>query len=79
MGFDRYNICASMVGGEMMYIAQNVDTDKALNAIEEARRVQEIQNTREIAEKRAFMEGVNKGLDIARSIFECRNYEKEVE
>lgn len=62
-----------------MYIAQNVDTDKALKAIEEARKVQKIKNIREIAEKRAFMEGINKGLDIARSIFECRNYEKEVE
>ena len=61
----------------MYYKAENVDTDKALKAIDEARKIQRINTEKEIAEKRAFLEGIEKGLDIAQSIFECRNYEKE--
>ena len=61
----------------MYYRAKNVDTDKALKAIADARRLQEIRIDKEIAEKRAYLEGINKGLDIAESIFECSNYEKE--
>lgn len=61
----------------MYYKAKNVDTDKALKAIAEARRTQEIRIDKEIAEKRAYLEGVNKGLEIAESIFECSNYEKD--
>ena len=61
----------------MYYKAKNVDTDKALQAIDEARKIQRIKTDKEIAEKMAFLEGVEKGLDIAQSIFECSNYEKE--
>ena len=61
----------------MYYRAKNVDTDKALKAIEDARRAEEIRANKEIAEKRAYLEGVNKGLNIAESIFECSNYEKD--
>ena len=61
----------------MYYKAKNVDTDKALQAIDEARKIQRIKTDKEIAEKWAFLEGVEKGLDIAQSIFECSNYEKE--
>lgn len=61
----------------MYYRAQNVDTDKALKAIADARRTQEMRTEKEIAEKRAYLEGVNKGLDIAESIFERSNYEKD--
>lgn len=63
----------------MRYKAKNVDTDKALEAIEEARKYQSQIIDKEIAEKRAYLEGVNKGLDIAESIFECSNYEKDSE
>ena len=61
----------------MYYRAKNVDTDKALKAIADARRLQEIRIDKEIAEKQAYLEGINKGLDIAESIFECSNYEKD--
>lgn len=61
----------------MYYKAKNVDTDKALKAIEEARRIHGIRIEKEICEKRAYLEGINKGLDIAESIFECSNYEKD--
>ena len=61
----------------MYYKAKNVDTDKALEAISEARKIQRAKIDKEIAEKRAFLEGVEKGLYIAQSIFECSNYEKE--
>lgn len=61
----------------MYYKAENVDTDKALKAIDEARKIQRINTEKEIAEKRAFLEGIEKGLDIAQSIFECSNYEKK--
>ena len=61
----------------MYYKAKDVDTDKALGAINEARKYQRIKTDKEIAEKRAYLEGVEKGLDIAQSIFECSNYERE--
>ena len=61
----------------MSYKAKNVDTDKALEAIKAERKFQREQTNREIAEKRAYLEGVEKGLDIAQRIFECSNYEKD--
>ena len=61
----------------MHYKAKDVDTDKALEAINEARKYQRAEINKEIAEKRAFLEGIERGLDIAQSIFECSNYEKE--
>lgn len=60
-----------------MYKAKNVDTDKALNALNEARVFWETSTEAEIKEKRAFLAGVNKGLDIAESLFTCSNYEKK--
>ena len=64
-------------GGIGMYKAKNVDTDKALDAIDEARRAQEQIITLEIEKLRAKMEGVYLGLSIAESIFTCSNYEKK--
>lgn len=60
-----------------MYLAKNVDTDRALDAINEARKIQRAKIDKEIAEKRAYLAGVEKGLDIAESIFTCSNYEKK--
>ena len=66
-----------MVVTDMNYKANNVDTDKALEAISEARKIQRTKIDKEIAEKRAYLEGIKRGLDIAQGIFECSNYEKE--
>lgn len=60
-----------------MYKAKNVDTDKALDALNNSRVFWESRIDVEIKEKRAFLAGVNKGLDIAESLFTCSNYEKE--
>lgn len=61
----------------MLYKAENVDTDKALQALSEARQYQE-QNTHiEIAKLQARMDGIYKGIEIAESIFKCSNYEKD--
>ena len=60
-----------------MYLAKNVDTDKALDAINEARKIQRAKVDKEIAEKRAYLEGIETGLDIAERIFTCSNYEKK--
>ena len=60
-----------------MYKAKNVDTDKALKAIDKARELHIARTETEIKEKRAFLQGLEKGLDIAESIFQCANYEKE--
>lgn len=61
----------------MYYKAKNVDTDKALDAINEARKIQEQQIALERAKIEAKMEGIYKGLSIVESIFECSNYEKD--
>ena len=60
----------------MYYKAKNVDTDKALEAIKEYRKHQEMAINMKIEKERSFLEGVNKGLDIAEGIFLCSNYEK---
>lgn len=62
-----------------MYKAKNVDTDKALEALHEARRFQEQDVALEIEKKRAYLNGVYKALDIAESMFSCSNYEKDKE
>ena len=59
-----------------MYKAQNVDTDKALNALNEALKIQRGIVEVEIKEKRAYLQGIEKGIGIAESIFQCSNYEK---
>ena len=60
-----------------MYKAKNVDTDKALDALKEARVLWRIRIDVEIKEKQAFLAGVIKGLDIAECLFTCSNYEKK--
>ena len=62
-----------------MYKAKNIDTDKALKEIEESRSYQEKSTQMRIEKERSFLEGVNKGLDIAEGLFQCSNYEKEEE
>ena len=59
-----------------MYKAQNVDTDKALEAIEKARRFQRAESEARIREERSYIKGIERGLDIAESMFNCSNYEK---
>ena len=60
-----------------MYKAKNVDTDKALDALYEARGIQEQRINLEIAKLKAKLEGIYEGLSIAESIFLCSNYEKK--
>lgn len=62
-----------------MYKATNIDTDKALEAIDEARKIQERSIFLEIEKKRAYQEGINKAFDITESIFKRPNYEKKKE
>ena len=62
----------------MYYKAKNVDTDKALKAINEARRFFEQRNNLEIAKAQAKMEGIYEGLKVAEEIFNCSNYEKDL-
>ena len=59
-----------------MYIAQNVDSEKALKALESALRIQSEEINTQIREKQAFLQGLEKGIGIAESIFYCKNYEK---
>ena len=59
-----------------MYKAKNVDTDKALNALNEALKIQREIVEVEIREKRAYLQGIEKGIGIAERIFQCSNYEK---
>lgn len=62
-----------------MYKAKDIDTDKALKAIEESRSYQEKATQMRIEKEKSFLEGVNKGLDIAEGLFQCSNYEKDYE
>ena len=59
-----------------MYKAENIDTDKALKAIDKSRVMQERASHLRSEKERSYMEGVNKGLDIAENLFKCTNYEK---
>ena len=58
-----------------MYKAKNVDTDKALNYINESRRYQQQAETLAITSAQKYYEGIRKGLDIAEEIFTCSNCE----
>lgn len=58
-----------------MYKAKNVDTDKALNYINESRRYQQQAENLEIKSAQKYHEGIRKGLDIAEEIFTCGNCE----
>ena len=60
-----------------MYKATNIDTDKALEAIESFRRSQSTAHQRELHGIQKYYEGLEKGLELAESLFECSNYEKE--
>lgn len=62
-----------------MYKATNIDTDKALKAINDSRAIQERASQLRLEKERSYMEGLNKGLDIAESLFECSNYEKSAQ
>lgn len=62
-----------------MYKATNIDTDKALKAINDSRAIQERASQLRSEKERSYMEGLNKGLDIAESLFECSNYEKSAQ
>ena len=59
-----------------IYKAKNVDTDKALEALNYALKIQREIVEVEIKEKRAYLQGIEKGIGIAESIFQCSNYEK---
>ena len=54
-----------------MYKATNIDTDKALKAINDSRAIQERASQLRSEKERSYMEGLNKGLDIAESLFKC--------
>ncbi len=60
-----------------MYKATNIDTDKALKAIEAYRHQKANCCSREIHGIQKYYEGLQKGLDFAESLFECSNYEKD--
>lgn len=59
-----------------MYKATNIDTDKALKAINDARAYETKASQLRMEKERSFMEGLDKGLDFAEGLFECSNYEK---
>lgn len=60
-----------------MYKATNIDTDKALEAIKSFRRSQSTAHQRELHGIQKYYEGLEKGLELAESLFECSAYEKE--
>lgn len=60
-----------------MYKAANIDTDKALEAIEAFRRNQSTAHQKELYGIQKYYEGLEKGLELAESLFECSNYEKK--
>lgn len=62
-----------------MYKATNIDTDKALEAIEAFRRSKSLEHQKELYGIQKYYEGLEKGLEFAESIFECSCYEKENE
>ena len=54
-----------------MYKATNIDTDKALKAIEAFRRSQSTAHQKELYGIQKYYEGLEKGLEFAESLFEC--------
>lgn len=60
----------------MMYKVKNMDIDKALEALNEALKIQREIVEIEIREKRAYLQGIEKGIGMAESIFHCSNYER---
>lgn len=63
----------------MSYKAKNVDTDKALEYISQSIYQQRETECLEAAKVQKYYEGIRKGLDIAKRIFECSNFEKKQE
>lgn len=59
-----------------MYKATNIDTDKALKAIEDFRYNKSFEQQRELYGIQKQYEGLEKGLELAERLFECSNYEK---
>jgi len=60
-----------------MYKATNIDTDKALKAIENCRYHKSLEQQKELYGIQKYYEGLEKGLDLAERLFECSNYEKD--
>ena len=60
-----------------MYKAKNIDTDKALQAIEAYRRRKEYDYDRDLYGLKKYYDGIQAGLNFAESLFKCANYEKE--
>ncbi len=60
-----------------MYKTTNIDTDKALAAIEVFRCSQSEAHKHELYGLQKYYEGVEKGLELAKSLFECSCYEKD--
>ena len=60
-----------------MYKATNIDTDKALEAIESFRHSKSLEQQKELYGINKYYEGLEKGLELAESLFECSAYEKE--
>lgn len=60
-----------------MYKATNIDTDKALEAIESFRRVKSLEHQKELYGIQKYYEGLEKGFDLAERLFKCSAYEKE--
>lgn len=60
----------------MSYQAENIDTEKALEYL---RDMSSESNTKEYYEKlqiEKYYEGYRKGIEVAKSMFYCSNYEK---
>lgn len=62
-----------------MYKATNIDTDKALKAIEESRKYQLNASMLRIEKERSYREGLGKGFELAEELFKCSDYEKQKE
>ena len=60
-----------------MYKAKNIDTDKALQAIEDYRIQNDHNYDRDFYALKKYYDGLKAGLDFAESLFKCANYEKE--
>lgn len=60
-----------------MYKATNIDTDKALEAIESFRHSKSLEHQKELYGINKYYEGLEKGLELAERLFECSNYEKK--
>jgi len=61
----------------LIYKAENVDTDKALEYIQTCLDIDMQRELRESAEVRKYHEGYRDGIEVAKSIFGCANFEKD--